>query len=347
MASVPADPATPAPLAVCGGCGTQLGPALLACPRCHRLVHAVELGALAAEAESAEAGGDTSRALASWRRALELLPPQTEQSRRIAERVVQLSETVTEAPPVPEEKPSWLKGGGFLAVVALALWKFKFILVFLFTKVKFLLLGLTKAGTVLSMFVSVGVYWTIWGWPFAVGVVLAMYVHEMGHVFALRRYGIAASAPMFVPGLGAFVRLNQKVQTDGEDARVGLAGPLWGLGACLVAWALYYATGSAIFGAIGRFSAWLNLFNLLPIWQLDGGRGFRGLTRSHRWALVGAIGLAWGVTHEGLLALIFFVAAARAWGGRPAERTDAPVLVQYAGLVIALALLCTMAVPTS
>jgi Zn-dependent protease len=345
MASLPAAPEPPA---ACAGCGTELGSSLLACPRCHRLVHAVPLGALAAEAETAQAAGDLARALAAWRRALELLPPDTEQSRRISARVGELSQQVSTPTEAPEpEKPTWLKGGGVLTLVALALWKFKFVVVFLFSKLKFLVLGLGKMSTVLSMFLSVGVYWTLWGWRFAVGVVLAMYVHEMGHVFALRRYGIAASAPMFVPGLGAFVRLNQKVQTDGEDARVGLAGPVWGLAACVVAWAIYYATGAPIFGAIGRFSAWLNLFNLLPVWQLDGGRGFRALSRPHRWMLVAAIGLAWGLTHEGLLALLFLVAAARAWGGQPAERPDTPVLVSYVGLVLSLALLSTIPVPVS
>ena len=315
MASLPAAPGPPA---ACAGCGTELGSSLLACPRCHRLVHAVPLGALAAEAETAQAAGELARALAAWRRALELLPPDTEQSRRISARVGELSQKVstpTEAP--APEKPGWLKGGGALALVALALWKFKFVVVFLVSKLKFLVLGLGKMSTVLSMFLSVGVYWTVWGWRFAVGVVLAMYVHEMGHVFALRRYGIAASAPMFVPGLGAFVRLNQKVQTEGEDARVGLAGPVWGLAACVVAWSIYYATGAPIFGAIGRFSAWLNLFNLLPVWQLDGGHAFKALNRTERWIATGVTGGMLLMTGEGLLVLIVILAGVQAFRQAP------------------------------
>ena len=126
---------------------------------------------------------------------------------------------------------------------------------------------------------------------------------------------------------------------------MGLAGPIWGLGASLAAGVLYLVTGSGVLGGVAHFSAWLNLFNLLPVWQLDGGRGFRALTAGHRWALVAVIAVAWALTREGLLVLLFVVAAARAWGGEAARRSDPPVLVQYAGLVVALALLCTMRLP--
>src|ERR1700689_2677115 len=71
----------------------------------------------------------------------------------------------------------------------------------LLSKGKLLLLGLTKLSTLLSMFAFFGVYWTLYGWAFALGLVLSIYVHEMGHVSALRRYGIPATAPMFIPGL--------------------------------------------------------------------------------------------------------------------------------------------------
>ena len=88
---------------------------------------------------------------------------------------------------------------------------------------------------------SLGVYWTAWGWQFALGIILSIYVHEMGHVFALHRYGFKAAAPMFVPGVGALVRLQQPVTNTREDADIGLAGPIYGLGAALFAG----ATGAA------------------------------------------------------------------------------------------------------
>src|SRR4029079_13484890 len=101
--------------------------------------------------------------------------------------------------------------------------------------------------TVLSMLLSLGVYWTAWGWKFALGIVLSIYVHEMGHVIVLGRYGFRATAPMFIPGLGALVRLRQHVVNPREDAEIGLAGPIYGLGAALVALGLWLATKEQIF----------------------------------------------------------------------------------------------------
>src|SRR5256885_5819705 len=108
---------------------------------------------------------------------------------------------------------------------------------------------------------------------FAFGLVLSIYIHEMGHVQALQRYGIKATAPMFIPGFGAVIRLKQYPADAREDARVGLAGPLWGLGAALAAYAVYRATGVGVWGAIAHMGALVNLFNLVPVWQLDGARG--------------------------------------------------------------------------
>ena len=135
------------------------------------------------------------------------------------------------------------------------LMKFKWVLLFLLTKAKVLLIGLTQAKTFLSMAIALGVYATIYGWQFALGLVVSIYIHEMGHVVWLRRYGIPATAPMFIPGLGAFVRLKAHPATAGEDARVGLAGPVWGAVAAVLALALGVAFGRPILFAIARVGA--------------------------------------------------------------------------------------------
>ena len=127
--------------------------------------------------------------------------------------------------PVADAKPWWRRGA--LGVVTVAL--------LLLSKLKFLLLGLTKASTFVSMFAFFGVYWSIYGWPLALGLVLSIYIHEMGHVAMLRRLGIDAGAPMFIPGVGAFVMLKQHIGDPLTDAKIGLAGPVWGLGAALAA----------------------------------------------------------------------------------------------------------------
>src|SRR6202008_2668926 len=108
--------------------------------------------------------------------------------------------------------------------------------------------GFTKLGTLLTFAAGLSIYWTLWGWQFALCFLLSIYIHEMGHVAALRRYGIAASAPMFIPGFGALVRLKQSPSSPRENARIGLAGPVWGLGAAIVA---------GLIGTFGGGSMWL------------------------------------------------------------------------------------------
>src|SRR5689334_25375196 len=94
------------------------------------------------------------------------------------------------------------------------------------------------------MLVSVGAYSLIWGWSFAAGFVLLLLVHEMGHVIQLRREGVKASAPMFIPFLGAVISAKSLGRDAAAEARVGLAGPVLGsLGAAAVA-ALAVGTGS-------------------------------------------------------------------------------------------------------
>ena len=330
----------------CPRCGTEVPGSRLSCPLCSSLVHSEELKRLAAEAEQMEkAGDDASAELAIRRRMLELLPPESSQSRAIAERVAELSLRVERAG-TPEgsdgKRRSWStvwKSGGGLAAIALLGWKLKGVLLLVATKGKLLLLGLTKMGTVSSMFLSLGVYWAAFGWKLAAGLIASIYVHEMGHVAALQRFGIRASFPMFIPGFGAVVRLQQSPANEREDARVGLAGPIWGLGAAIAAWLIHLATGGAIWAAIARVGAWINLFNLLPVWQLDGGRGFRALTRNQRLLAAAALAVAWVVTREGLLVLLLLAAGFQAFGKSPKEG-DRAALAQYVFLIAALSAMC-------
>jgi Zn-dependent protease len=243
-------------------------------------------------------------------------------------------------PPNPSANRSrWAKLGAKLAPLGVILWKFKAIAIIGLTKAKLLLLGLTKMSTLFSMLATFGLYWTAYGWRFAAGLVLSIYVHEMGHVIALRRYGIAASAPMFIPGFGAFVRMKAYPANVGEDARVGLAGPIYGLAAAVFAWLMGLLTEAPIWLAIAKTGAWINLFNLIPIWQLDGGRGFRALTRKQRsLAVVTALAM-WAVTEETMLLLICLGGVYRLFGKDCPEHPDHIALVQYVGLIVFLSML--------
>jgi len=318
----------------CSRCGTELPPNALACPACASLIHADRLKLLAAEAEAATRNGDLATARDRWADALALLPAGSQQHTAIraghadlAQRIDAQSRT-DGAPSAAGGLPWWRRGAPGIATLALLL----------LSKLKFLLLGLTKASTFISMFAFFGVYWSIYGWPLALGLVLSIYVHEMGHVSMLRRLGIDAGAPMFLPGVGAFVMLKQHVGDPLTDAKIGLAGPVWGLGAALAAFGVYAATGARIWLAIAQLTGFLNLFNLIPVWQLDGSRGLRVLARWERWALVGAIALALLVTEQRLL---FIVGAVAVWRALQQDvgPGDTRVLGTFVVLVLALSLL--------
>lgn len=315
-----------APAANCRGCGVALGPSQLACPTCGRLTHAETLASLAEEARAAEQRGDVSAALVAWRAVHERLPAGTRQATVVQETIMRLSAVADTLPATARTARPTTPWGWLVATVALVA-----------SKAKVLLLGLSKAGTFVSMLAAFGVYWTLWGWQFAAGFVGSIFVHEMGHVVALRRFGVRATAPMFMPGVGAFIRFQQRLSPI-EEARTGLAGPLWGTGAALVAAAVYFASGVPVFAAIAHVGAWINLFNLLPIVPLDGGRGFRALDRAQRLALLPVIGAAWYATHEGLLALILVVAVVRGLEPTGGPR-DGKTWMQFAGLVVVLAAL--------
>lgn len=340
-------------------CGTELAPGLLACPVCQRLVHAARLKALAQQAGALEASGDLRGALTQLREALNLLPPSTRQYAKLHERASRLSDSIDhggggESAAQPLSSPSvesanspkpLFKFGAAAGGLGLIAWKFKFALVFLATKAKLLLLGLSKTTTLLSMFLSLGLYWSLWGWRFALGLVLSIYVHEMGHVAAMRRFGIPASAPMFLPGLGAVVRMDAYPQTAREDARIGLAGPLWGLACAIVVTMSYYATDLAMLAAIASVGAWINLFNLAPIWQLDGGRGFRALSRTGRWAMLALVVACAIAFEEGLYVLIGLAGVFRAFSKDAPEKTDPRTAWEYAILLVSLGLLSRLPVP--
>ncbi|HKE88922.1 MAG TPA: site-2 protease family protein [Gemmatimonadales bacterium] len=304
-------------------------------------MHAATLKSLAAEATQARAVGNLTAALAAWRQALDLLPPGTRQREVVAETIDALGRELEEsgggtAHPSPSKGRSKVAAGA-AGVGALGL---------LLSKLKFVLLGLTKLSTLASMLISFSAYWTLWGWRFALGLVASIYVHEMGHVAALTRLGIKATAPMFIPGIGAVVRLKQYPATPREDARVGLAGPIWGLAAAAAAYAVFGVTASRTWGAIAQAGAWINLLNLLPVWQLDGARGFRALAKAQRWGIVAIVGAMWFATHEGLLVLLFLTGAYAAWRGEAPAEGDRRAAFEFGGLVVVLSLMTRISVRT-
>jgi Zn-dependent protease len=168
-----------------------------------------------------------------------------------------------------------------LAALGAILAKFKFLI---FAVAKF------KVFTVAaSMIVSVGAYALLGGWWFGLGLVGLIFVHEMGHVLELRRQGVPASAPLFIPFLGAFVGMKQMPKNAWKEAQVALAGPILGTLGAVGVWIAGVAFDSNFLKALAFVGFLINLFNLLPIVPLDGGRAVAALHPSV-W-IVGLLGL--------------------------------------------------------
>jgi Zn-dependent protease len=181
-----------------------------------------------------------------------------------------------QAPPVPGFEPQRRQGpirrrlSAIGAAIVAVFAKLSAILALL-PKVKLLV----TSGTIL---VSLAAYATFWGWQFAAGFVALLFVHEMGHAIALRREGIKASAPIFIPFLGAVIAARSLGNNATAEARVGLAGPILGsigAAACVFVW---HATGNDLWRALAYTGFFLNLFNLLPVVPLDGGRAMAALS---------------------------------------------------------------------
>ena len=127
----------------------------------------------------------------------------------------------------------------------------------------------TTGGT---MLLSLAVYATIWGWPYAAGFIALMFAHEMGHYVAARQCGLNVGAPTFIPFVGAWINLKDQPHDVRTEAYVAVAGPLVGTIAAVAVYLWGRSTDSALALAIAYAGLFLNLFNLLPISPLDGGR---------------------------------------------------------------------------
>jgi Zn-dependent protease len=128
---------------------------------------------------------------------------------------------------------------------------------------------LTTGGT---MMLSILLYSWVYGWKYALGFVLLIFVHEMGHYVAARQRGLAVGAPTFIPFVGAWIEMKEMPHDVETEAYVGFAGPLVGTVGALACYWLARQTGSEMLLALAYAGCMLNLFNLIPISPLDGGR---------------------------------------------------------------------------
>jgi Zn-dependent protease len=252
--------------AVCRQCGQPLAPGQLACPVCRALAYRPWLEQLAADATRLEQVGDYANAALRWRQCLDLLPPDSQQYQAIYARLGALAAgygyapqaqpyaypPAAYAPPTPR-RDSWP-------------------------------IALTK--TIGSMVVNILVYWLLFfaafhdarfAFGFSFGFVVLILVHEMGHVFAMWHYRLNASPPIFIPFIGALINLRDRPANAKVEAVVGIGGPVLGTVGTLVCFALYSLAplspdGRTLLLWLCAVGCFLNLFNLLPLPPLDGGR---------------------------------------------------------------------------
>jgi Zn-dependent protease len=159
-----------------------------------------------------------------------------------------------------QQGPNWRgrarKGAGPLVAVGVALAKWSIVLI--------------KFSTI---FIAVAAYALIWGWKFAVGVVVLIFLHELGHYLEAKREGLNPKLPIFLPFVGAYVRYTRG--NPWQTARVAIAGPILGAAAAFVFYLVGQHQDSQLWEALAYFGFFLNLFNLIPIGFFDGGAVWR------------------------------------------------------------------------
>jgi Zn-dependent protease len=244
-----------------------------------------------------------------------------------------------------QAKRSAGRAAGIGAALLAFLAKFKTVVLFL-AKFKFLASGL-------SLVASIWAWSMVFGWAFAAGFVALIFVHEMGHVLSLRANGIKASVPIFVPFVGAYVAMKEMPRNAAVEAEVALAGPILGTAGAAVCYLIGLTTRQPIWYALASAGFFINLFNLVPIVPLDGGRVVAAISPK-LWAAGAALLLALALIRPGpwllyiglMVALSFPRIIAAFKGTAPddpyytvAPRARAWTALQYFGLAALLAVM--------
>jgi len=318
--------APPEPIHNCPQCSHWLPEGTLACPDCHGIVYSGHLRQIASLAMQQEREEKWAEARATWASMLAWIPEGTTQAEGILGRITAIDDRDRAA---QESKAKWTRRLGPLAPVVFFLAKAKSLL-FLIFKFKFLL----------SFFAFFGLYWAVFGWKFGLGFTLSIMIHEFGHYVAARRRGLKVDLPVFLPGLGAYVRwYNMGVNLD-TLSEIALAGPFFGLLAAAACAAIYLSAGgpvgpqdaettNSLWAALAYTGAWLNLINLVPVLGLDGAQATHALNRMQRGLILIATLVFYAILHEGVF---LFIAAGMAWRtftGYAPEKPSTPTMVRF------------------
>jgi Zn-dependent protease len=285
----------------CKRCSRELAPGALVCDHCHALVHSEELERLSAEARALEADGDLRQAREKWLTGLQLLPPTSKQADWIKQHAEGLAAAEDVGRRSAQRENQWAQpmgGAGSIGVL---------------DRNRTSPTPRFKWTSVLSFLAFVAIYSAASGKKFGIGFAVLILIHEMGHFIDIKRRGLPADMPVFLPGLGAYVRWQALGVPLETRAAVSLAGPLAGFLAALACAALWWQTGNPFWAALARVGAILNLLNLIPVWVLDGGQAALALSKAERIVLLiasVALGLVLG---ERLFFLVALGAGYRAF----------------------------------
>jgi Zn-dependent protease len=227
----------------------------------------------AAEARQLERSGDVQGAHARWISILPLLPHESKQAEWIRGHLQELQTSIARdyRPPQAQTRSKWARWAAPLAPLALIL-----------AKVKTFLFAIVKLKFLLSFAAFIGIYWGMWGPRFGIGFAVLILIHEMGHFVEIKRRGLPADMPVFLPGLGAYVRWQAMGVSLETRSLIALAGPCAGLLAAVVCAVVWKATGNPFWWGLARTSAWFNALNLIPVFILDGGRAILSLNAMQR-----------------------------------------------------------------
>jgi Zn-dependent protease len=312
----------------CASCSHPLAPGALECENCHTLVHASELEQLSKEAKTLESKGELHMARDRWLMALPLLPPGSKQAVWIQAHVRELESKFNAKLAPPPQENNWGKKLGPLGAIGVLL-----------LKAKSLLLIALKLKFLVSLGAFIAVYWALYGAKFGIGFALLILVHEMGHFIDVKRRGLPAEMPVFLPGFGAYVKWQALGVPLETRAAVSLAGPLAGLIASVACAVVWWQTHDPVWAALARSSAWLNILNLIPVWMLDGGQAAIALGKNERLLLLTGTLALWLVFRENVLLLVALGAGFRAFVKDTPPNPSRFILFYYVAVLAALSLL--------
>jgi Zn-dependent protease len=261
------------------------------------LLHATTLEQLSSSARLHEERREYAEARGDWLKALELLPPDSSQAEWINGNLKRLETLAGAASAV--DRHAWAKKFGPFAPLIVLLANSKF------------LLALFKLKFLLSLGAFVAFYWALYGVRFGIGFAILILLHEMGHFIEIKRRGLPAEMPVFLPGLGAYVRWTALGVSNQTRAYVSLAGPMAGCLGAVVCALIWLKTGDALWLGLASLSAMLNVLNLIPIWVLDGSQAIIALNRNERIVLSAAAVLMAAYFSQPLFLLVAAGAAYR------------------------------------